>query len=87
MQATLDLSGFVDELEAVVRRVMQEAQGEREADGWLDAKAAGEYLSMSVGAVQTAWTRGKLPCHLSETGQRRVRRSECDAYAMAGDTP
>jgi len=85
MNVALDLSELVEELEVIVRRVVREELGEREHDPWLDAEAAGAYLSMSTGAIQTAWTRGKLVCHLSETGQRRVRRSECDAYATASD--
>jgi hypothetical protein len=72
----------LDEIRCLVLEVLK---GRQDGDPWLDAKAAGDYLSMSPGAVQTAWGRQKLPCHLSETGQRRVRRSECDAYATAGD--
>jgi hypothetical protein len=76
------------ELSDVLRAIVCEelaAVAPRNDDPWFDAEAAGAYLSMSPGAVQTAWTRGKLVYHLSETGQRRVRRSECDAYATAGD--
>lgn len=86
MQAALDLSELVGELEELKTILCRIELGQRqEEDPWLDAKSAGAYLSMSPGAIQTAWGRGKLPCHLSETGQRRVKRSECDEYATAGD--
>jgi hypothetical protein len=80
----IDQQELADVLRAIVRdEIAALAPGEE--DPWLDAEAAGGYLSMSTSAIQTAWTRGKLVCHLSETGQRRVRRSELDQYAMAGD--
>jgi excisionase family DNA binding protein len=85
MHVAVDFTSVLEELEAIVRRVLREELGQRQDNGWLDVKAAAEYLGTSVGAVQSATTAGKLPCHRSADGRRRYRRSELDAYCQAGD--
>jgi hypothetical protein len=85
MQIDVTTPELDQKLDEIRRLLLEALEGHQDGDPFLDAEAAGAFLSMSPAAVQTAWTRGVLPCHRSRTGQRRVRRSECVTYATAGD--
>jgi hypothetical protein len=85
VQAIVDLTDLAAEVAALVRQTVREELSAVVDDGWLDAKSTAAYLDMSVGAVNSATSRGQLPCHRTGTGGRRYRRSELDAWATARD--
>jgi excisionase family DNA binding protein len=70
----------IDGLEDLLRRVVRE-EITRDRDGWLDAAAAAEYLSVTRATLHNAVSAGRLPRHGSKGTALRFRRSELDDYA------
>jgi excisionase family DNA binding protein len=70
----------IDGLEDLLRRVVSEELA-RDRDGWLDAAAAAEYLSVTRATLHNAVSAGRLPRHGSKGTALRFRRSELDDYA------
>jgi excisionase family DNA binding protein len=70
----------IDGWEETLRHIIRE-EFTRDRDGWLDAAAAAEYLSITRPSLYNAVSAGKLPRH-GEPGERlRFRRSELDDYS------
>jgi hypothetical protein len=87
MFVSIDTSELVEQVEAAVKRGVDEALGQRIEDGFLDVKGASAFLCMSVGAINSAVTRGTLPLpvHRTANGRRRFLKSELSEWARAGD--
>jgi hypothetical protein len=81
----IDGQELAETLRALVQEAVSAALPLSHEDGWLDKKAAAEYVGMSIGALDSATTRGQLPCHRGATGRRRYRKSELDAFCTARD--
>lgn len=83
MRITVELEEFEEVVEAIVKRVVEDALGT--PTDWLDERGAAVYLVMTLEAVRAATRRGQLPCHKSATNRRRYSRRELDAWLKAND--
>jgi excisionase family DNA binding protein len=72
----------IDGLEDLLRRVVREELA-ADRDGWLPARAAAEYLGISVPQLHNLVSAGRLPRHGAPGTRLRFRRADLDAYAEA----
>jgi excisionase family DNA binding protein len=75
----------IEGFEALLRRVVQEelAAHYGGAGGWLDARQAAAYLSVSVSVVHNLVSTGSLPRHGKPGTRLRFRRADLDEYVEA----
>ena len=78
MEVTLDLG----ELDVLVEEAVTRALSTERTAGWLDARAAGEYLSLSAESIRSMRKRGDGPeATVLPNGRVRYSTAALDAWA------
>jgi hypothetical protein len=77
------MSGALEDLEARIASLEIEREQHRMSSGWLDAKGAGEYLSMSEKAVRHAVSSAGLPTHRTPTNRLLFKPEELDEWVRS----
>jgi hypothetical protein len=79
VEALAALRGIPAELQRLNEKVDALSNGHGEAE-WLDAAAAGVYLSRSKAAVERGWRRKTIPSVVSRDGRRRASKAMLDDF-------